>query len=78
METTNIANASSIPEILRAHAQWVQDRLEGKPGEGRCVLDGATLNEMNLTGADLESAIIQGTALLDAELSDAKLSRADY
>ena len=72
METTNIANSSSIDEILRAHAQW----MHTESGEGRCILDGATLNGMNLTGADLQAAIIRGTTLLDAELSDAKLGKA--
>ena len=48
----------------------------GNQNEGRCILDGATLNEINLTAADLESAIIRGTTLLDAELSDAKLRKA--
>ena len=76
METTIIANGLSLSAILRAHAEWMQAQNHGQSGDGRCILDGATLNGINLTGAELHGAILRGTTLLDAELSDAKLGQA--
>ena len=74
MEITNIANGGTIFEMLRAHAGWLDAELQGESAEGRCILDNATLNGMNLTDADLQGAIIRGSTLLDAELSGSEVS----
>jgi uncharacterized protein YjbI with pentapeptide repeats len=72
MDTAIRIDGRSIGEILRTHAQWMENESTGQ----RCILDGITLNGLNMEGANLQRAILKGMTFLDAELSCADLSRA--
>src|SRR5580704_7442022 len=72
MDTITMANGRSLDEVLHNHARWREEESSGF----RCILDRETLNEANLQGVNLESAIIKGSTFLDADLSGANLSRA--
>ena len=74
METVKTHDGRSLGEILQSHAEWIQDLASGV----RCVLDGDTLNEVQLQNVNLQRAILRGTTLLDADLSGADLSRRKY
>ena len=73
METATIQDdRGSIGEIVRLHGRWMRD----EPSGSRCILENAALNELNLSGVDLQGAIFRGVTCIDAELSSIKLSRA--
>src|SRR5690349_24780199 len=60
----------TLRQILEAHAAWLEER----EGGSRADLSGATLSDLELTGANLRQANLQGATFANADLSGADLS----
>ena len=67
-----------LPEILKRHAAWLENRLEGTRANLRDAnLAGADLSAANLRDANLQGADLQGANLTGANLRAANLARAN-
>src|SRR5271170_4741681 len=73
MSSITMTNGRTLEDVLSTHARWMEEESSGF----RCVLDRETLNEADLRGVKLPSAIVRGSTFLDAEMSGADLSRAN-
>jgi uncharacterized protein YjbI with pentapeptide repeats len=74
----NVRSLSDLREILREHRQWIEsEKKAGTPANlSAAFLVGANLN-VNLSGADLSGASLDGAYLTNAKLDGAYLSGAN-
>ena len=65
-----LESAPPLAAILRAHKEWADNPAFGT----RADLSGMTLNEVKLSGENLQRALMIGVTMLDADLTGADLS----
>ncbi|MEI9811165.1 MAG: pyridoxal 5'-phosphate synthase glutaminase subunit PdxT [Acidobacteriota bacterium] len=71
--THMVEAAISLNSILRAHRDWVENPAQGQ----RADLSGLTLNEVKLSGENLQKALMVAVTMLDADLTGADLTGAN-
>src|SRR6478735_11436069 len=65
--------AIPLAGILRAHRDWIENPANGQ----RADLSGLTLNEIKLSGENLQRALLIGVTMLDADLTGADFGAAN-